>query len=84
MQISVGEPWESFVEAAVKDGRYESASDVVREALRLLEAREKKFRALRQTIQDAIAEGGEASEDEIDAAVSARLDAWTKKPGSAA
>lgn len=74
MQISVGEPWESFVEAAVKDGRYESASDVVREALRLLEARETKLRALRQTIQEAIAEGGSYSDEEVAANVEAALD----------
>ena len=36
MNVSVGDRWEKFVEQAVKAGRYGSASEVVREGLRLV------------------------------------------------
>ncbi len=56
MNVSVGSRWEEFVEAVVKEGRYGSASEVVREGLRLVEERETKLRNLRQDIQATIDE----------------------------
>ncbi len=56
MNVSVGPRWEEFVEAVVKEGRYGSASEVVREGLRLVEERETKLRNLRQHLQAAIDE----------------------------
>lgn len=53
MNVSLGPRWEKFIEAAVAEGRYGSASEVVREGLRLVEEREAKLKALRE----AIAEG---------------------------
>ncbi len=35
MNVSIGKRWEEFVEGVVQDGRYGSASEVVREGLRL-------------------------------------------------
>ena len=55
MNVSVGDRWEKFVEQAVKAGRYGSASEVVREGLRLVEEREAKLRALRATLDAALA-----------------------------
>ena len=72
MNVSIGERWESFVERAVKDGRYGSASEVVREGLRLVEEREAKLQALRATLDASIAQGGVVSDDELDAALMAR------------
>ena len=43
MNVSIGERWENFVERAVRDGRYGSASEIVREGLRLVEERETKL-----------------------------------------
>ncbi len=40
MNVSLGDRWEKFVEATVQRGRYNSASEVVREGLRLVEERE--------------------------------------------
>lgn len=65
MNVSVGRRWEGFVEAAVKSGRYGSASEVVREGLRLVEEREAKLAALRETLDSAIARGGENSEADL-------------------
>ena len=56
MNVSVGSRWEEFIEAVVKEGRYGSASEVVREGLRLVEERETKLRNLRQHLQAAIDE----------------------------
>ncbi len=67
MNVSIGPRWEKFIEEAVGDGRYGSASEVVREGLRLVEERETKLAALRETIQRSIEAGGDVSEEELDA-----------------
>ena len=64
MNVSIGDRWEAFVSNIVKDGRYGSASEVVREGLRLVEEREQKLRALTSLLNKSIADGGEASADE--------------------
>ncbi|MFZ1429732.1 MAG: type II toxin-antitoxin system ParD family antitoxin [Geminicoccaceae bacterium] len=69
MNVSIGSRWESFVENVVKNGRYGSASEVVREGLRLVEEREAKLRALRATLEASIATGGEVSDAELDDAL---------------
>lgn len=48
--FSLDEHFSSFIEAEVAAGRYRSASDVVRSALRLLEDREIRLRALREAL----------------------------------
>jgi len=48
--FSLGEHFTSFVEAQVKEGRYNNASDVMRAALRLLEEREARIDALRAAL----------------------------------
>ena len=71
LNVSVGTRWERFVEQIVKNGRYRSASEVVREGLRLVEERESKLAALRQMLDRSIEQGGEVSEEELDAALDA-------------
>lgn len=78
MNVSIGKRWEAFVESAVLDGRYGSASEVVREGLRLVEEREVKLQALRQTIEASIAEGGALSQDEVSAALAAEAEALAR------
>ena len=51
MNISLNEHFERFVDEAVKSGRYKSSSEVIREALRLLEERETKLVMLRREIE---------------------------------
>lgn len=71
MNVSIGERWEGFVDRIVRSGRYGSASEVVREGLRLVEEREAKLAALRATIDAALAEEGRFSDAEIAAALDA-------------
>lgn len=73
MNVSIGERWQGFVERVVKSGRYGSASEVVREGLRLVEEREAKLQALRETIHASIAEGGRFTDDQVGKAVEAEL-----------
>jgi len=65
MNISLGKRWELFIQDQVKQGRYQSQSEVVREGLRLVEEREAKLAELRTSIQDAIDQGGEHTIDEV-------------------
>lgn len=45
--LSLGEHWEVFIKNEVSSGRYGSASEVVRDALRFMEERKSKLDALR-------------------------------------
>lgn len=48
--ISLGDHFESFVKSQVSQGRYGSASEVVRAGLRILEERETRHEALQKAI----------------------------------
>ena len=45
--LTLGEHWETFIKNEIASGRYGSASEVVRDALRGLEERKSKLDALR-------------------------------------
>jgi antitoxin ParD1/3/4 len=57
----LGDHFESFIQKLVDTGRYASASEVVRDGLRLMEAREQakdaKISALRELIEDGLSSG---------------------------
>lgn len=66
---AIGQHFEIFVKQQLESGRYISASEVVREALRLMEERE-ELRAvqldnLRQQIQAGINSGPDVSADDV-------------------
>jgi antitoxin ParD1/3/4 len=69
MNVSIGDRWQGFVDRVVQAGRYGSASEVVREGLRLVEEREARLAALRATLDASIALGGEVTDAELDTAL---------------
>jgi antitoxin ParD1/3/4 len=64
MNVSLTPHLDAFVSEKVAEGRYRSASEVVREGLRLLEAREAQLSDLRAALQEgrnsALSPGDEA------------------------
>ena len=72
--ISLGDHFTGFIGARVASGRYNSASDVVRAGLRLLEEHEARVEALR----NALVEGersGPAAPFDFDALIARRKSA---------
>ena len=49
--VTLGEHFDSFIAEQLIRGRYRSASEILREGLRLLEEREAKLEALRAALQ---------------------------------
>jgi len=50
--ISLGEHFDGFIAQQITEGRYASASEVVRAALRLLEDNEQKITTLRKLLEE--------------------------------
>ena len=59
--VSLGTHFASFIDAQVQGGRYDTASDVVKAGLRLLEEHESKVKAL----QDALDAGLQSGEPRL-------------------
>ena len=55
--ISLGSHFDDFISQQLNEGRYGSASEIVRAGLRLLEERESKVRALRAALREGEASG---------------------------
>ena len=79
---AVGEHFERFIRTQVDGGRYASASEVVRDALRLLEEREKatalKLQELRQLIEDGINSGPAKPAKQVFTELRKRIDAMAQ------
>mgnify|MGYP002712669545 CR=1 FL=1 len=58
--VVLGERYDTFIAQLIQDGRYASASEVLREGLGLVEERERKYEVARQA-----AEGGDADAQAI-------------------
>ena len=63
--LSLGEHWEVFIKNEIASGRYGSASEVVRDALRGMEERKSKLEALRAHLSEGAsqARSGEFVQD---------------------
>lgn len=79
MSYSVGSHFEDFIRNQLIVGRYNNASEVVREALRLLEERELKIAELRSQVQEALADERRYTADEVLAHVKTRLSESAQK-----
>jgi len=55
--IVLSEHFQSFIAEQVEEGRYGSASEVVRAGLRLLEGHEAKMTALRAAVREGLSSG---------------------------
>lgn len=55
--IALSEHFQTFIEGQVAEGRYGSASEVVRAGLRLLESQEMRMAALRAELAKGVASG---------------------------
>ena len=62
---SLGSHFETFVQSQLASGRYNNASEVLRDALRLMEERETRLLALRATLNASIEAGGKHDDDDI-------------------
>ena len=61
---TIGQHYEGLVRELVASGRYASASEVLRDGLRLIEEREHLRRAKLEALREAIREGFESGEPE--------------------
>jgi len=52
--LSLGPHWDTFIKTEVKSGKYGSASEVVRDALRTLEARNLKLKLLETHLTEGV------------------------------
>jgi antitoxin ParD1/3/4 len=67
MNVSLTPELEKLVQRKVKSGKYQTASEVVREGLRLLEERDEQREMLRRDIQIAVEELERGDFVELDA-----------------
>jgi antitoxin ParD1/3/4 len=76
--IVIGEHFEAFIKSQLEQGRYNSASDVVRDGLRILEDREKlramKLEELRAEVQKGMDTSGDLPAEEVFASLRARYE----------
>jgi antitoxin ParD1/3/4 len=81
MNVSVGREFEEYVREKVDSGDYATASEVVRDGLRLLREKEQLFEARLQSLRGEIQKGidqlerGESRDGEV---VMAELRAWLR------
>jgi antitoxin ParD1/3/4 len=53
---TLGQHFEAFIQAQLASGRYNNASEVVRDALRLMEERERRLAAIDAAIERGVAD----------------------------
>lgn len=79
----IGEHFEQFIKGQIQQGRYASASEVIRDGLRALEDREMfraaKLEALRADIQQGINSGPGRPVQNVAAELQARYQNWAEQ-----
>lgn len=79
MNLSLGQHWDIFLGQLVSSGRYSSASEAVRDGLRLLQSEEQKRLSLKAYLDEAIAKGGAHTLGDLDAYLESSLVAWEQQ-----
>ena len=67
---SIGKHFEGFIEKLIESGRYSTASEVIRDGLRIIEEREQSREAKLEALRAAIQEGLDSPSEEVD------IDEW--------
>lgn len=73
MQISITRTWAGFIKDAVDSGAFDSPEAVVAEGLSLLKSREARLAELRRIVDASLTEGGDISDEEVDAVLAQRV-----------
>src|SRR3954454_5578296 len=63
---SIGKHFVGFIEKLIESGRYATASEVIRDGLRLIEEREQSREAKLEWLRAAIQEGLDSPSEEVD------------------
>ncbi|MBP0618255.1 type II toxin-antitoxin system ParD family antitoxin [Jiella mangrovi] len=63
--VTIGEHYERMLQSMVESGRYSTASEVIREGLRLVEEREEFRQAKLAALRQLIAEGDESGDAKL-------------------
>lgn len=79
VSLTLDEPFARFVEGQVAEGRYDSASDVMRAALRLLKDQEQRLMELRTALVEG-EDSGPATPFDFDAFIAGKRGAEPRKP----
>jgi antitoxin ParD1/3/4 len=63
---SIGKHFEAFIESLIASGRYSTASEIIRDGLRMIEEREQDREAKLEWLRAAIQEGLDSPSEEVD------------------
>lgn len=80
--IKLGDHFDGFINAQLQHGRYGSASEVIRQGLRLLEEHEQKVEALRQAIIEGEESGNDGTLDMDEIRLEAKREAGLLPPNA--
>ncbi len=78
--VSLGPHWEQFIASKLAEGRYGSASELIRAGLRLLEEHEQKLDHLRELIREGEESGDAGPLNMAEIIAEAKAD-WSRRHG---
>jgi antitoxin ParD1/3/4 len=63
--ISISDHFDGFISSQIANGRYDTASEVIRAALRLLEVQEMEFQSKQEALRAALIAGENSGDSEL-------------------